>query len=116
MGIAIRHSRGRILFCTAGSGNGLEGVAGSGYRKLTLGKRHCFVIEKSIEDVKQEEKDVPDLVEPIMRPTDPVKEALWRTLFKMSQFTSKIREFRVCTFQMPGKITDSRRRLPAGAK
>ena len=25
-GIAIRHSRGRILFYTAGSGNGLEGV------------------------------------------------------------------------------------------
>ena len=25
-GIAIRHSRGRIFFYTAGSGNGLEGV------------------------------------------------------------------------------------------
>ena len=30
-GIAIRHSRGRILFYTAGSRNGLEGVADSGY-------------------------------------------------------------------------------------
>ena len=30
-GIAIRQSRGRILFYTAGSRNGLEGVAGGGY-------------------------------------------------------------------------------------
>ena len=28
MGIAIRHSRGRILFYTAGSRNGLEGLDG----------------------------------------------------------------------------------------
>ena len=44
--------------------------------KLTLSKRHVFVIEKDIEDVKQDEKDVPDLLESIMRPTDPVKEEL----------------------------------------
>ena len=30
-GIAIRHPRRRILFCTAESRNGLEGVAGGGY-------------------------------------------------------------------------------------
>ena len=30
-GIAIRHSQGRILFYTAGSGNGLEGGEGRGY-------------------------------------------------------------------------------------
>ena len=29
-GIAIRHSRGRILFYTAGSRNGLEGLGGKG--------------------------------------------------------------------------------------
>ena len=29
-GIAIRHSRGRIFFYTAGSGNGLERVVGGG--------------------------------------------------------------------------------------
>ena len=69
-GIAVRHSRGRILFYTAGSGDGLEGVARHGYTKLTLKNRHFFVIEKYIEGVKQKEKDVPDLVEPIMRPTD----------------------------------------------
>ena len=40
--------------------------------KLTLRKRHLFVIEKYIEDAKQDEKDVPDLLESIMRLTDPV--------------------------------------------
>ena len=58
-------------------------------RKLTLRKRHFFVIEKYVEDVKQEEKHVPDLLESIMRPTDPVKEELRRNLCKMSQFSAK---------------------------
>ena len=84
--------------------------------KLTLRKRHFFVIEKYIEDVKQEEKDVPDLLEPLMRPTDPAKEELRRILSKMIKFGPKIEENRVCTFWMSGKNTDSRRRLPAGAK
>ena len=35
-GIAIRHSRGRILFYTAGSGNGLEGRGGVCGRILNL--------------------------------------------------------------------------------
>ena len=43
--------------------------------KLILRKIYFFVIEKYIEDVKQEEKHVPDLLESIMRPTDPVKES-----------------------------------------
>ena len=33
-------------------------------------------MEKYIEDGRQEEKDAPDLLEAIMRPTDPVKEEL----------------------------------------
>ena len=45
-------------------------------RKLYPRKRHFFVIEKYIEDAKQEEKDVPDLLEAIMRPTCLVKEEL----------------------------------------
>ena len=57
--------------------------------KLTLRERHFFVIEKYVEDVKQDEKHVPDLLEPIMRPTDPVKEELRRNLCKMSQFRPK---------------------------
>ena len=36
-------------------------------RKLYRRKRHFFVIEKYVEDVKQEEKDVPDLLEAIMK-------------------------------------------------
>ena len=41
-------------------------------------KKTFFVtcIEKYIEDAKQEEKHVPDLLEAIMRRTDPVKEEL----------------------------------------
>ena len=61
--MAIRHSRGRILFYTAGSGNELEGVVALCDTKLNLRKRHVFVIQKYVEDVKQEEKDVPDLLE-----------------------------------------------------
>ena len=82
---------------------------------MTLRKRHV-VTEKYIEDVKQEEKDVPDLLESIMRPTDPAKEELRRILFKMDHSRPKIIKIRVSTFWMSGKIPDSRRRLPAGAK
>ena len=88
-GMAIRHSRGRIRFYTASSRNELEGVVALLANKLTLGKRHFFVIEKSVEDVKQDEKHVPDLLESIMMPTDPVKEELRSNLCKMSQFSSK---------------------------
>ena len=34
---------------------------------LTLSKTYFFVIEKCVEDVKQEEKEVPDLLEAIMK-------------------------------------------------
>ena len=47
-------------------------------------------MEKYIEDARQEEKDVPDLLEAIMRPTDPVKEELRQNLFKMNQFRPEI--------------------------
>ena len=36
--------------------------------KLTLRKRHFFVIEKYVEDVRQDEKHIPDLLEAIMKP------------------------------------------------
>ena len=114
-GIAIRHSRGRILFYTAGSRNELKGVDTGGHRvaldtkrKLYPRKIHLFVIEKSIEDVKQNDKRVPDLLEAIMRPTDPVKEELRRTLCNVTKFRPEIiSKIRVCTFQMFGKIPDS---------
>ena len=45
-------------------------------RKLALGKTYFFVIEKYVEDVKQDEKHVLDLLEAIMRPTCLVKAQL----------------------------------------
>ena len=39
VGIGIRHSRGRILFYTAGSRNGLEGIGGRGHTYKIILKR-----------------------------------------------------------------------------
>ena len=64
-------------------------------RKLTLRKRHFFGIEQYVEDAKQDEKHVPDLLEAITRPTDPVKEELRQNLFKMTQFRPEITKIRV---------------------
>ena len=75
--------------------------------RLTLRKLHVFVTEKYIEDVKQEEKDVPDLLESIMKGSGLVKEELRLILFKMSQFRHETPKIRVYTFQMSGKIPDS---------
>ena len=64
-------------------------------------------MEKYVEDLRQDEKHVPDLLESIMRPTDPVKEELRQKLSQIDQLESKIPKIRVCTFQMSGKIRDS---------
>ena len=64
-------------------------------------------MEKCFEDVRQDEKHVPDLLEAIIQPPGLLKEELRQKLFKMTQFGSKIKKFRVCTFQMSGKIPDS---------
>ena len=58
-------------------------------------------MEKYIKDARQEEKDVPDLLEAIMRPTDPVKEELRRKFMKMDQFGSKLSKIKVSTFWIP---------------
>ena len=50
---------------------------------------------------RQDEKHVPDLLEAIMRPTDPVKEELRQKLSKMTQFGSKITKMRVSKFWIP---------------
>ena len=92
-GIAIRDSRGRILFYTAGSGNRFEGtgvVCPHTKNMLTLSKRHVFVIEKYFEDVKQDEKHVPDLLESIIQLPDLVKEELQPNVFKIDQFIPEI--------------------------
>ena len=54
----------------------------------TISKRHVFLMEKYFEGVKQDEKHVPDLLEAIMKPTDPVKEELRQKLFKITQCES----------------------------
>ena len=76
-------------------------------KKFTLRKSNVFVVEKYVEDVKQDQKTVPDLLESIIRPTDPVKEELRRILCKLSQFRPEIIKVKVCIFAMSGKIPDS---------
>ena len=58
-------------------------------------------MEKYIEDLRQDEKHVPDLLESIMSPPGPVKEELRQKLFKIDQFGSKITKMRVSKFWIP---------------
>ena len=58
-------------------------------------------MEKYFEDLRQDEKHVPDLLEAIMRPTDPVTDELRQKLFKIDQFESKIKKMRVPKFWIP---------------
>ena len=80
-------------------------------KKLTLRKRHFFVIEKHVEDVKQDEKDTPDLLEAIMKPPGLGKEELRRILCKMRHFRRKIIKIRVSAFEC-----SENRRIPAGGQ
>ena len=70
-------------------------------------KERIFSYGKCFEDVRQDEKHVPDLLESIMRPTDLVKEESRPNSFKTTQFDPKTKKIRVCTFQMSEKIPDS---------
>ena len=77
---------------------GLASRARTHKRKLTVRRRHAFVIEKHIEDAKQNENSVLDLLESIMRPTDPVKEELRPILFNINKFrpkNTKILKFKI---------------------
>ena len=58
-------------------------------------------MEKCFEDARQDEKHVPDLLEAIMRPTDPVKDELRQKLSKIDQFDSKIKKIRFSKFWIP---------------
>ena len=92
------------FFYTAGSRNrfeGMEAVCPLTKKQKTISKRHVFLIEKYFEDVRQDEKHVPDLLESIMRPTDPVKEELLQKLFKIDNFRPKIKKMRVSKFWNP---------------
>ena len=83
-------------------------------KKLILRKRHFFVREKYIEDVKQDDKDVRDLLESMMKAPGLVKEELHLILMNMRQFRPESTKIRVSTFWRSGKSTDSRGRpMPA---
>ena len=58
-------------------------------------------MEKCFEDLRQDEKHVPDLLESIMKPTDPVKEELRQKLSKIEEIESKITKVRVSKFWIP---------------
>ena len=95
---------------TAGSGNGFEGteaVCRLTQKQQNISKRHFFLMETCFEDFRQDEKHVPDPLESIMRPTDPLKEELRQKFSKLTNLGRKITKIRACTFQMSGKIRDS---------
>ena len=79
----------------------MEAVCRHTKKKKTISKGHFFLMEKCFEDARQDEKHVPDLLESIMRPTDPVKDELWQKLFKIDQIGSKIKNMRVSKFWIP---------------
>ena len=58
-------------------------------------------MEKYNEDARQDEKHVPDLLEAIIQPTDPVKDELRQKLFKIDQFGLEIKKIMVSTFWIP---------------
>ena len=64
----------------------METVCRHTKKQKTISKRHFFLIENYFEDLRQDEKHIPDLLEAIMRPTDPVEDELRQKLFKMRQF------------------------------
>ena len=76
----------------------MEPVCTHTKKQKTISKRQFFLMEKCLEDARQDEKHVPDLLESIMRPLDPVKDALRQKLFKILQFDSKIKKMQVSKF------------------
>ena len=68
-------------------------------------------MEKYFEDLRQDEKHVPDLLEAIIQPPGLVKEELRQKLFKIDQFESKITKMRVSKFWIPEFLN-----FPAGGQ
>ena len=58
-------------------------------------------MEKYVEDARQDEKHVPDLLEAIIQPPGPVEAESRQKLFKITQFVSKITKMRVSKFWIP---------------
>ena len=92
------------FFYTAGSRNrfeGMEAVCRLTKKQKTISKRHLFLMEKYIEDARQDEKHMPDLLESIMMTKLFGKEELRLILFKMIQIRTKIKKIKVSTFWFP---------------
>ena len=81
---------------------------GTRHKKQVVPERDTLSdhIGKYVRDI-QGQKVAPDLLESIMKASDPVKEELRLILFELNQFRHKITKIKVCTFEMSGKITDS---------
>ena len=99
-GIAIRHSQGYTSSILQALEMDWRDV-GDVWHQVDPKKKTIFLIEKCIEDARQDEKHTPDLMESIMRPTDPVKDELRQKLFKIYQISSKIKKMRVSKFWIP---------------
>ena len=73
----------------------MESVCPRTQKQVGRHQKHIFVIEKYVEDVKQDEKHVPDLLEAIVRRLGLVKEESRPNLFKMIQIRLEITKIRV---------------------
>ena len=71
---------------------------------MTLRRHFLLVIDRHVEDMEQDEKSCPDLLESIMKASGLVKEEFRQSLCKMHQFRTKIPNIRVCTFEVSGQI------------
>ena len=69
--------------------------------KVDNKKTTLFVMGKYIEDIREDEKHVQDLLEAIMRPNFFIKEKLRRILMKTDQLGPKIIKIRISTFWIP---------------
>ena len=90
---AIRHSRGYLISILQGpemDWRGLPAMGRTTKRKLYLRRSTLFLIEKYIQDARQDEKHVPDLLEAIIQPPGLIKEELRPILFNMNQFRPAI--------------------------
>ena len=76
----------------------METVCRHTKNQKTLSKRHVFLIEKCFEDVRQDEKHVPDLLESIIQPPGLAKEESRQKLSQIDQFESRIKNMRVSKF------------------
>ena len=104
--------RDTFLYCRA-----QKWVGKGGHRACTQTKSKLFLRKKTlcsygkyVRDIKQRQKHVLDLVQSMMKPTDPAKEELPSILMIMYQFRPKKQGFGVCTLRTSGKIMDFRQR------